>query len=257
MYAALRLEGLLFLLALRYLTRIPVPRGLPVSDDLMVRAVKYHPAVGALVGGIGALVLWAAAPVLPWSTAVILSLAATLLATAGFHEAGLADAAEGLSVGQDRAEVIQIMDHTRLGTYGALTLAVVLGLKLTLLAGMSLGQACLALIAAHAVGRMAAVHVTLITVHARSEGMQKFVPKVTPDGYRVALACTLMVLALVLMPLGGGAVLCAFIGAILLAQAFRAVCVARIGGYTGDCLGGSVLFGELGFYLGLIIWFQV
>ncbi|WP_305968249.1 MULTISPECIES: adenosylcobinamide-GDP ribazoletransferase [unclassified Mameliella] len=254
MFSALRLEGLLFLLALRYLTRIPMPRGLPVSDDLMVRAVKYHPAVGALVGGIGALVLWSASPALPWATAVLLSLAATLLATAGFHEAGLADAAEGLSVGRDRAEVLKIMDHTRLGTYGALTLAVILGLKLTLLAGFSPGQACLALIAAHAVGRMAAVHVTLTTVHARSEGMQKFVPKVTPDGYRVALACTLVVLALVLKPLSLGAVLSGFIGAILLAQAFRALCVARIGGYTGDCLGGSVLFGELGFYLGVAFW---
>lgn len=255
MYAALRLEGQLFLLALRYLTRIPVPRGLPVSDDLMVRAVKYHPVVGALVGGIGALVLWAAAPVLPWATVVILSLVATLVATAGFHEAGLADAAEGLSVGRDRAEVIKIMDHTRLGTYGALTLALVLGVKLSLLAGFSVGQACMALIAAHAVGRMAAVHVTLTTFYARSEGMQKFVPKVTPDGYRVALACTLAVLALVLLPLGGGAVLCGFIGSILLAQAFRALCVARIGGYTGDCLGGSVQFGELGFYFGLALWF--
>ena len=254
MYAALRLEGQLFLLALRYLTRIPVPRGLPVSDDLMVRAVKYHPTVGALVGGIGALVLWAAAPMLPWATVVILSLAATLVATAGFHEAGLADAAEGLSVGRDRAGVIKIMDHTRLGTYGALTLALVLGVKLSLLAGFSVGQACMALIAAHAVGRMAAVHVTLTTIYARSEGMQKFVPKVTPDGYRVALACTLVVLALVLVPLGGGAVLCGFIGSILLAQAFRALCVARIGGYTGDCLGGSVQFGELGFYLGLALW---
>ena len=233
---------------------MPVPRGLPVSDDLMVRAVKYHPTVGALVGGIGALVLWAAAPMLPWATVVILSLAATLVATAGFHEAGLADAAEGLSVGRDRAEVIKIMDHTRLGTYGALTLALVLGVKLSLLAGFSVGQACMALIAAHAVGRMAAVHVTLTTIYARSEGMQKFVPKVTPDGYRVALACTLVVLALVLVPLGGGAVLCGFIGSILLAQAFRALCVARIGGYTGDCLGGSVQFGELGFYLGLALW---
>ncbi|MBV7392863.1 adenosylcobinamide-GDP ribazoletransferase [Mameliella sediminis] len=254
MPAALRLEVQLFLLAVQYLTRLPVPRDLPVSDDLMVRAVKYHPAVGALVGGIGALVLWAAVPVLPWSAALILSLAATLLATAAFHEAGLADAAEGLAVGRDRAEVMSIMDGTRLGTYGALALSLVTGLKLALLSGFPPEVAGAALIAGHAVGRMASVHVTLTTVYARSEGMQKFVPKVTPDGYRVALAITLLVLAGLTLEVGGGATICAFLVGTVLAQAFRAWFVARIDGYTGDCLGGSQQTGELGVYLGLALW---
>lgn len=254
MQETLRLEVELFLLAVRYLTRLPVPRDLPVSDDLMVRAVKYHPAVGALVGLIGAGVLWLSAQVLPWNAAVILSLVATLLVTAGFHEAGLADAAEGLAVGRDASEALRIMDRTRLGTYGALALGLTLALKLALLASLTPWLAGWALVAGHAVGRMASVHVTETTVHARSEGMQKFVPKVTPDGYRVALALTFAVLVGLTTAAGAGAVVCGFAGAVLLGQLFRAAFVARIGGYTGDCLGGSEQMGELGFYLGLVLW---
>lgn len=254
MQAALRLEAELFLLAVQYLTRLPVPRDLPVSDDLMVRAVKYHPAVGLLVGVIGALVLLASAQVLPWTVAVILSQAATVLVTAGFHEAGLADAAEGLAVGRDRTEVIRVMDRRKPGTYGALALGLVIALKLAVLADLTPAQAAAVLVTGHVVGRMAYIHVTWSTVHARSEGLQKVVPKVTRDGYRVALATTLTAMAGAMMLTGPLAVISGFVGAIVLAQIFRAYVEARIGGYTGDCLGGVMQLGELGLYLGVALW---
>lgn len=251
MQSMLRLEGELFLLAVRYLTRLPVPRDLPQSDDLMVRSVKYHPAVGLLVGAIGAAVLLVGAQVLPWTVAVILSLAATVLVTAGFHEAGLADAAEGLAVGRDRSEVMQVMDRRKPGTYGALALGLVIALKLALLADMTPALAAAVLVAGHVVGRMAYIHVTWSTVHARSEGLQKVVPKVTRDGYRVALATTLAVLAGAMTVAGPLAMASGFVGAILLGQIFRAYITSRIGGYTGDCLGGEQQLAELGLYLGV------
>lgn len=251
---AVRLEADLFWLAVRYLTALPVPRGLPESDDLMVRAVKYHPGVGALVGLLGALVLWAAAPVLPVTTAVLLSLAITLLVTGAFHEAGLVGAVEALTGGRDRAEIIALMDQRRFGIYGALALGLVLALKVSLIAALPLAVAAAGLVAAHATGRMAAVHVTGTTIHARSEGMQKFVPKVTTDGYRVALTLTMVALIPLTLVAGIGAVLSGFAGAVLLGQAFRIWGINRIGGYTGDCLGGAQQLAELGFYLGLVLW---
>src|SRR6056297_3140573 len=239
MQAALRLEAGLFLLAVRYLTHLPVPRDLASSDDLMVRAVKYHPAVGALVGALGALTFWSAALVLPVPVAVLLSLAVTLLVTGGFHEQGLAHAAEGLGAGRDRPDVIRVMDSAPLGVHGAVTLGLVLALKVILLSGFVGQIAGMGLIAGHAMGRMASVHVTATPVHARSHGIRKFVPKVTRDGYRVALAITLVSLVPLLLVAGIAATLCGCVWAILLAQAFRRLVLTRIGGYTGDCLGGS------------------
>jgi adenosylcobinamide-GDP ribazoletransferase len=254
MYAALRLEAKLFLLATRYLTRLPVPHDLPVSDDLMVRAVKYHPTVGALVGALGAVTLWSASLVLPWTAAILLSLVTTLLVTGAFHEQGFADAAEGLATGRDRTDVISAMDGARFGVAGGVTLAMVLALKTVLLGSFPVAVACAALIAGQAVGRMASVHVTATTVHARSEGMRKFVPAVTHDGYRIALASALVVLVVLIAMVGTVATFCGFLGAVALAQAFRRFFLSRIGGYTGDCLGGSQQLGELGLYLGVALW---
>lgn len=254
MYAALRLEAQLFLMALAYLTRLPVPRDLPDSDDLQVRSVKYHPLVGGVIGLSGAVMLWSAAAVLPWGVAVLMSLILTVLLTGAFHEHGLAQAAEGLGGGHNRAEVLRIMDGGRFGFFGAVTLGLVLALKLALVVSFSGPVAGLALIAGHAAGRMAAVHVTATTPHARREGIRRFIPAVTPDGYRVALALTCLALIGVIVVAGPGAAICGFAGSVLLAQAFRRIFLNRVGGYTGDCLGGSQQMGELGLYLGLAIW---
>lgn len=249
MRAALRLEAELFLVALCYLTRLSLWRDLSVSDDLMVRSVKYHPAVGALIGALGAAGLVVAATVLPWTTAGVLSLAVTLWVTGAFHESGLAQAVDSWAGGGLAAP-----DRSRFAVQGGVTLTVVLALKLSVLMSFSEPLAAVALIAGHALGRMASVHVTATTVHLRSEGMRKGIPAVTRDGYRVALAITLITCVPLVMIAGAGATLCGFLGAVLLAQGFRQVFLARLGGYTGDCLGGSQQMGELGAYLGLALW---
>ena len=254
MREALKLEGELFALALARLTRLRVGARGPVSDDLEVRAVKYHPAVGLVVGGIGALVFWAAALVLPLAAALVLSLVATVLATGAYHERGLVLAAEALLAGDGRDRALAVLDRGRAGTAGALALGLVLALKLVLLGGLPVWPAGVVLIVAHVVGRMAAVHINATSVSARSAGMQLYMPGVTPDGYRVALATTLAALLLAVLVVGPGAAFCGMIGAIALGQVLRIAVLRVIGGYTGACLGGAQQLGELGFVLGVLVW---
>lgn len=254
MTEALRLERDLFLLAVQFLTRLPVPRDLPFSDDLLIRATKYYPLVGCLVGLIGAAILWLSALWLPPVVAVLLSLAATLLATGAFHEDGLADAFDGIGGGQDKASALVIMRDSRLGTYGAVALGTVLALKVSALAAMPAGIAGLALIAGHGLGRMAAVHVIATTPYARDVGVKFVAPSVTPDGYRIALATAFFILIALVVLCGTGEAFFAILGCIGLAQAFRVLFVAKLEGYTGDCLGGTQQLGELGVYLGILAW---
>ena len=91
----LQQEGVLFLLALQFMTRLPVPANLPFSDDHLFKAARYYPLVGLVVGGIGALVLFVAAQVLPVLAAVVLSVIATVYVTGAFHEDGLTFAKRG------------------------------------------------------------------------------------------------------------------------------------------------------------------
>lgn len=85
-------------LALAMLTRLPVPQ---LRDCPPVGASAWAwPLAGAVVGGLQAAVLLAAAAVLPPVMAAGLALAAGLLLTGALHEDGLADLADGLSGGQ-------------------------------------------------------------------------------------------------------------------------------------------------------------
>ncbi|MEC3861071.1 adenosylcobinamide-GDP ribazoletransferase [Mesobacterium sp. TK19101] len=250
MVEALKLEGQLLLLALTTLTRLPMPCAVPVSDDLSIRSVKYFPLAGVIIGALGAVVFWLAALVLPMMAAALLSLAATLLITGAYHEDGLADAADGLAAQKPRQEAFSIMRDRRIGVYGALALLVVIGLKLTLLASFSAGQGAVLLIAGHGLGRMAAVHMIATTRYARDVGAAFAAPSVTPDGYRVAMSTAFVILSVLVLAVGIWAAFAAILTCIVLAQAFGGLVRARLGGFTGDCLGATQQLGEVGVYLG-------
>jgi adenosylcobinamide-GDP ribazoletransferase len=53
-----------------------------------------------------------------------------------------------------------------------------------------------------------------------------------------------------MLVLGVGSAILGLSVLILLAQGVRRLCLLRIGGYTGACLGAVQQVGELGFYLG-------
>src|SRR5476651_1221186 len=83
-----------FFTALGYFTRVPVPRWVGFETHYLNAAARYFPLIGAIVGGLGAVVYLAALQVFPAGVAVLLSMAATLLVTGAFHEDGLADCAD-------------------------------------------------------------------------------------------------------------------------------------------------------------------
>ena len=113
----------LFLTALGFFTRIPVPAWVPWSPERLNHAARYFPLVGWVVGGVGAGAFLALALVLPVSLAVILSMAVTIRLTGAFHEDGLADTFDALGGHVSRERALQIMRDSRIGTYGAAALA--------------------------------------------------------------------------------------------------------------------------------------
>lgn len=243
-----------FLLAVQFLTRLPVPRDLPFSDALLIRATRFYPLVGMLVGAIGAVVLFLAAQVWPMPIAVLLSTAATVYATGAFHEDGLADAADGLGGGLTRERSLEIMRDSRIGTYGTVTLGLALALKAGALMSLAPLDAVIALIIGHGASRMAAVQVVHLDAYARDQGAKFVAPTVLPDGYRFALAVTFLLLILAVVWFGLLATLTGVALALLAGWRFRAMFLRKLGGYTGDCLGGMQQVTELTFYLGIAAW---
>src|SRR3979409_1783992 len=119
------------------------------------RAAWAAPLVGVLIGALGALAYWIAYRLnLPALVAATLAVGATLLLTGCLHEDGLADTADGFGGGATRAQILDIMRDSRIGTYGALALGIALLLRIGALADLpNPGLVAWALIAAHAAAR--------------------------------------------------------------------------------------------------------
>jgi len=247
--------------ALQFLTRVPVRFG--TFDPAWLNPSSRHfPLVGALVGGAGAVMLALAAQVWPVSVAVLLSMAATVAATGGFHEDGLADTCDGLGGTAARERALTLMKDSRLGSYGVLGLAFTLALKAAVLCALlqhSLGLAAAALVWAHAVSRAAAVALLATLPYAGDTEHAK----AKPMAQRARAADAAVALGWV-AALGTGLSLGPGLGAVaplpLLLSAACAGGVAawcarwflrRLGGYTGDTLGATQQWTELAVYLAL------
>src|SRR5260370_11276515 len=121
-----------------FCTCLPVPHAAPVDSGDVARASWAFPVAGVLVGGAGALTYAIASGIrLPSALAATLALGATLLITGCLHEDGLADTADGLGGGRDRARKLEIMRDSRLGTYGACALIMSLLLRWPALAALA------------------------------------------------------------------------------------------------------------------------
>jgi adenosylcobinamide-GDP ribazoletransferase len=146
-----------------------------------------------------------------------------------------------------------VIETGRLGVAGGMALGLAGSLKVVLLSDLALALAGVAMILGQVLGRMAAVHVAATTIWARSAGMQAHVPSVTSDGYRVALASAVAIMAICAVALGVGTVLCAMLGAIALGQAMRLFMTRWVGGYTSVFLSAARMVAELGVLLGIEI----
>jgi len=184
---------------------------------------------------------------------VLISMAATLAFTGAFHEDGLADTFDGIGGGKDRAQSLEIMKDSRLGTYGVTALGLALACKAAALAAMPGAVVAAALPLAHAASRGSAVLVIATSRYVRGDG----VGKVTAEGIGLrGLAMALGSVAAVWLGLGWfEPLLWSFgpiVGLVFGHLAIRLVFEEKLGGYTGDALGAVQQASELGLYLGLL-----
>ncbi len=226
-----------FVTAVQFLTRIPVGRRTRPPAPLHT-ALGWFPLVGVVVAtvAVGALAvggwLWSA-PV-----AAVLAVGAGIATTGAFHEDGMADTVDGLWGGWTPDRRLAIMRDSRLGTYGATALVVVLGLQVALLASLDPMDAARALVAAHVVARASVVPLVATWPAARDDGHGAEVARPPGAGAWTVAAVTVLVVSVAAV----GAwlpvvVLAAVPGPWMLARTSH----RRVGGLTGDVLGAANL----------------
>jgi adenosylcobinamide-GDP ribazoletransferase len=238
------------LLAIRYLTIVPVRA--PAGDEVggLGRAAAWFPVVGL---GLGALIAVVDTLTVQWfsaSVSAVLTVAAWKIVTGGLHLDGLADCLDGL-MGSDRERRLAIMRDSRIGSFGALGLILVLALEIASVAELPPTVRWRLLLLAPAVGRVVPPVLARLFDAARPEGQgAAFAASVGAVGSSIALVVAAAAAVLVLGPAGvvaaTVAVSAAIGGAWLVAR--------RLGGVTGDVLGAAVETAELVVILTGLAW---
>lgn len=225
--------------ALFFLTRVPVG-GWPYSDDDWRWSTGWFPLVGALLGvayaGLWNVVRFAGAPV-----AAIIAVAAALLMTGCFHEDGLADTADALGGGRDRAHILEILKDSRVGAFGAAALTVVLMLRAALLAQLD-ARAPLALVVTQALSRIPPIALMVLLPYATADAVAKSKQVTRAAAPQLAWALLvggLLVASSLVLGVSWQALLlgCGLSVAITVVLGLRFH--ARAGGVTGDFLGAT------------------
>ena len=225
-----------------------IPAGVSgiLDDDVAARAIRWLPAIGLLLGSIGAGVMLtvgrlnATGPGRLLGAALAVAVIAVL--TGGLHLDGLADTADGLGSRRPAAAALDIMRRSDIGPMGVGALVLMLVLQVTAVAAIRpLPLAAAALILAEVTGRVAVVLATSAPA-ARPGGFGALVAGRTTATERAltvgALACAVAAAG---VTAGGPALavrgLAATAAGLLAGWLLQRTARRRLGGMTGDVFG--------------------
>lgn len=239
-----------FLIAVGFLTRVPVPVG-RVEPSRLAGAAAWFPVVGASVGLVVAGAYAGLLTFLPSGVSAALALTAGILLTGAFHEDGLADTIDAVGGGKDADDVRRILKDPRHGSYGVLAMTLSVVIRWTALASLDAWTALAILPCAHAIARACAVGLMGVVPAAPGEGLgASYTASLRGSHVAMALTSGIVIGALtagvwVLPALALGAVCAGAIGRLAL---------SKIGGISGDFLGAAEQIAEgLIFVLGAAI----
>ena len=238
-----------FLIALSFFTRIPVKLD-NVSEDEFFDSMNLMPLVGILIG----LLLWLAGW-LVWfigypAGGAVLMILLYLWFTGGLHLDGVADTGDAVFSARDRDRMFEIMKDSRLGSYGAVSLIMLLLTQFVCFQWM-ISSYTAALVLVPVIGRTAAVQLVSWSEPAQQGGgLGKGFCAVTkpwlPVLYGILLfaACWAFYDVTVTM-----AAVFTLFGAMLFIPYFK----KTFGGITGDHIGLSIELSQVLFMILIIM----
>ena len=235
-----------FLLALQFLTRLPVPRGFRTTEGELGKAAAFFPLIGVVVGTGTAGVFLLANRVLPISASLLVAIAFATFITNGFHEDGLADTFDGLGGGWSKEHALEIMRDSRIGTYGTLALIFLILGKYTFLSALEPSRTWRWLIVAHTAGRWTILPMCRWLPYVRAEGQGKLVAKQIGISAMMFGSLTLLLVVLLVEWRSADIILAVTIVVTLVSGLYFK---RRLEGITGDCLGAVNQIAELSLYL--------
>ncbi|MFA0348103.1 adenosylcobinamide-GDP ribazoletransferase [Vibrio sp. 10N.222.55.C6] len=245
----------LFALAMGFFSRLPMPKNTPYSTERMNRSGRYFSTVGLLLGVLCGGVFLLLDVVLPSAVAIFLMMSFSLMLTGAFHEDGLTDMADGIGGGMTLERRLTIMKDSRIGTYGASALIMALLGKWVLLNELiSMTGLFMIIVTSYTFSRAIAASLIYDMPYVSDLDTSKSKPLANKQT-KGELVFLLLVGVLPSLWFGLEFALVLSVVAYLFRTGFKTWLTARIGGFTGDCLGAAQQLMELLTYLVFITAF--
>lgn len=221
------------ILMIQFLTRIPIPMRLDVTDEDFTKGFKYFPVVGSIIGGlIYAIHFLLHDRLNPFTLATVITLA-YLYITGGLHMDGLSDSADGLFSGRSKERVLEIMKDSRIGSNGALAMIFVVLLKIAFISEVAQAELGWVLLVMPMISKYVVVAMSTFSTYARQDGMGNwFIEKVSTVDFLFSTVYTIGILIWI-RPYYVVILLCCLVFGGL----FRQFCYKQIDGLTGDTIG--------------------
>jgi adenosylcobinamide-GDP ribazoletransferase len=229
-----------FRIAVGFLTILPLAPSANLDDHRagLRFGARAFPLAGLVVGLFGALIYALANMLrLPPEAAAFIAIGAMIVFTGALHEDGLADMADGAMARKPLPERLAIMRDSRIGTFGTLTLIIVVCIKTGTITAIGWAdQVAPMLIGCAAASRAVLPAMMRFMPPARSDGLAFTASR--PEENQVVLS-GLLGAALTLLFLGPFAGLVAIIAGTCAAGLVCWIARKRLGGVTGDVLGAA------------------
>lgn len=226
-----------FLVALQFLTWLPVHLPEPPEDRDLGESLLYYPLVGLVLGLVLAALAWAMGDGSSMLHAAVL-LTTWVLMTGGLHLDGLADSADAWVGGQgSRERTLTIMKDPYCGPAGTVALILLLLVKLAALDALDAQHHELPLVLAPLIGRTSLPALFISTPYVRPGGLGEVLARQCPLWPTVAVVLG----TVAAIPLTTGMhTLWSLASAFATFAVLRDLMLRRLGGTTGDTAGAMV-----------------
>lgn len=224
----------LYLIAMQFLTIIPLPFNLEWRKDDLGRSLALFPLAGLTIGAVLAGLNWLIAPFLarPLTDALLITALAAM--TGALHMDGLADVCDGIAARGSRERFLAIMKDSNVGAIGAVGLVLGVLLKWQALAAVPAELKWQALLLFPTVARFCQVQTIVNAKNARQDGLGSTMVAGAGIGRLLIAGFITSTIAWFLLELNGIIVLAI---AMLAVWLIRAWFNRKIGGITGDVIG--------------------
>jgi adenosylcobinamide-GDP ribazoletransferase len=238
-----------FLIALQFLTVLPIKIKSEIAQKDFGGSLLYFPAVGMLIGLLlaGMVLLLG---FLPGPVVGVLILIVSIVITGGIHLDGFADTCDGFYGKWPKEKILEIMRDSRIGTMGAAGVVCLLLLKFTLIVSIPENVLWKQLIMMMVFARWSQVLACYTSDYAREEGKGKYFVSHARKASLFAGSVFTVILFLLLMRFKGIVLFVPSFAGILL---FINYAKKKIGGMTGDTIGATSEIAEIAvLFFGLV-----